>query len=202
MKGSTVLTCLILASLVTSAQENRSIPPNDPTARTFYWSEKPDAKDLEKWLMANEVILRRGDACTLTYWWMDEEHPYPSSSTTELATFITLPQDEELTKAIHDPRSGLDIRVGIRYVPGDSKNPYMLQIALAFEGLPDGVFDEANRAQAETVRSPSWRWLGVVKPIRLGDMRYTYSLHCQNGREYLTSMKWVFSPHNSKSPGS
>jgi hypothetical protein len=200
IQGSIIVASLTLASLLVGAQKNTAVHPQSPSGRILHWSEKPDPKNVENWLSENESVLNRGDACTFTSWQRSEDPPYTSSSVWAYETFVTLPEDEELTKVIHDPESGLDIGVGVRYARRDSRYPYLLQLALAFEGPADHVFEETNRAEAETVRSPNWRSVGVVKPTRVGNMEYTFSLHCENGREYRTSERRMFSRHQVKSP--
>jgi hypothetical protein len=198
MKGYAVVTCLFLAGLTGSAQRNSTPEPQNPSTRTLYWNEKPDMK---KWLTENEPVLRRGDACTLTFSWRSEEDPSgPGSAVHALATYVALPTDEESTSVIHDPQSGLDVRVGIRYVPGGPKSSYLLQLALAFEGPANGVFDEVSRAQAETLRYPAWKSLSVVKAISVNKTRYTFSQGCRNGRDYLATCQRMYSQHHAKSP--
>jgi hypothetical protein len=200
MQGRVIVATLTVASLVVGAQKNTAIQPQSPSGRILHWSEKPDPKNVENWLTENESNLNRGDACTFTSSQRSEAPPYTSSSVWAFETFVTLPDDEELTKVIHDPDSGLDIRVGVRYLRGDSRYRYMLQLALAFEGPAERVFEQTNRAQAETVRSPNWRSVVVVKPTKVGSMEYTFSLHCENGREYLISERRMFSQRKAKSP--
>jgi hypothetical protein len=197
MKRRIVVVCLSLAGLLVAALANPAVPQKPPT-RTFDWNEN---HDLKKWLTDNESTLRRGDACTLTFWWMDEEHADgPSGSRHELTTFVIVPADEESTRVIHDPKSSLDIRVGARYSPGDSKSSYLLQLAIAFEGTAADVFDEVDRAQAEALRYPGWRSLTVVKPARVGHELYTFSLSCQNGSEYLNGWQRRLSRPHDKAP--
>jgi hypothetical protein len=197
MKGRLVVACLFLACLVVIVLENTAVAQSPP-ARSFDWTEK---HDLKRWLQENELTLRRGDACTLTYWWLSEEDPNgPRSARHPLITFAILPADEETTKIILDQRSGLDVRVGVRYLPGDSKSSNLLQLALAFEGSASGVFDEVDRAQAEALRYPGWRSLTFVKPISVDHVQYTFSLNCHNGSEHLAMWKDMLSQPNAKGP--
>lgn len=182
-----VVSCFLLVGVTVSAQEKTAGIERKSSTTTLYWSEKSDVK---KWLTENAALLNRGDACSLSSSWANEEHPtYPAGSVWEIASFVTIPGDDELTKVIHDSASGLDVRVGVRYSPGVPGQSYGLQIALAFEGPADGVFDEISRAEAETLRYSNWKSLAVVKPIRVGDTRYRFSFSCENGRTFMSFLR-------------
>jgi hypothetical protein len=192
-----VASCLILASVAVSAQEKPATSGQQSSTGTLYWSEKPDVK---KWLAENEALLNQGDGCSLTSSWMNEEHPYPAGSVSEIASFVTVPGDDELTRVIHDPASGLDVRVGVRYAPGVPGQLYGLQVAIAFDGPPDSVFDEISRAEAETLRYPNWRSITVVKPVRVGNMRYRFSLRCENSRTFMNFLRRPAKKRHSDKP--
>ena len=182
-----VASCFILVGVAILAQEKAPAMEHDSSTPTLYWSEKPDVK---KWLTENTAQLNRGDACSLFSSWADEKHPtYPSGSDWAIASFVTIPGDEELTRLIHDSASGLDVRVGVRYFPAVPGQSYGLQIALAFEGPADSVFDEISRSEAETLRYSNWKSLAVVKPIRVGDMRYRFSFRCENGQTFMSFLR-------------
>lgn len=193
-----MVSCLLLATLAVRAQDSavarRTATEQRPPTATFYWDEK---HDVHNWLKENESYLKHGDGCTLTSSWMNEESPAsPSGSVYEIASFVTAPGDEETTRVIHDSgsRSGLDVKVGVRYFPGGQGGSYLLQIALAFGGSPDGVFDEIGRAEAETQRYANWKWLTAVKSARVGNLRYRFSLHCENGRTFLSFLRRPVKP--------
>ena len=204
-RAITVVSCLLFVTLAVYAQENavarRTATEQQPPTATFYWDEK---HDVHNWLKENESYLKRGDGCTLTSSWMNEESPAsPSGSVYEIASFVTAPGDEETTRVIRDSgsRSGLDVRIGVRYVPGGPGGSYLLQIALAFEGSPDGVFDEIGQAEAETLRYANWKWLTTVKSVRVGNLRYRFSLRCENGRTFLSFLRRPVKPTpTAKSP--
>ena len=194
----TLVGCVLFVALAAPAQEKgvavRTANEKQPPAATFYWDEK---HDVHTWLIENESTLKHGDACTLTSSWMNEETPAsPSGSVYEIASFVIAPGDEEMTRVIRDStsRSGLDIRVGARYLPGGPGGSYLLQIALAFEGSPDDVFEEIGQAQAETLRYANWKWLTAVKSVRVGNLRYRFSLHCENGRTFLNFLRRPVKP--------
>lgn len=201
----TVVSCLLLVALAVYAQDSpvarRTETQQQPQTPTFYWDEK---HDVQNWLKENEPYLRRGDGCTLTSSWLNEGSPAsPSGSVYEIASFVAAPGDEETTRLIHDSgsRSGLDARVGVRYLPGGPGGSYLLQIALAFEGSPDGVFDEIGQVEAETLRYPNWKWLTAVKSVRVGNLRYRFSLHCENGKTFLSFVRRTSKPTpTAKSP--
>lgn len=195
MKRRLVVALLLLAFLALAPSGNIAAPQNPPT-RAFDGNAK---QDFWKWLAENESTLRQGDACDVTFSWFNEDDADgPRSATHNLTTFLLVPADEESTRMIHDPQSGLDIRVGARYFPGYFKSSHVLRLALAFEGPPAGVFDELNSAQAEGFRYPGWRSLAVVKSFRVDRIRYTFRLSCQNGSEYLTRWRWMGSRPNTK----
>jgi hypothetical protein len=192
-----VVSCFILISVAVGAQQNLAGKEQESSNAVLDWSKKPDVRE---WLRENEALLNRGDGCTLTSSWTNEEHPYPGSAVSAIASFVTVPGDDELTRVIHDSASGLDVRVGIRYAAGVPGQLYGLQIALALEGPPDGVFDEISRAEAEALRFADWKWLAVVKPIRVGNMRYRFSLHCENGRSFMNFLRQAVRKHPSTKP--
>ena len=194
----TVVSCLLFATLAVLAQDNtvarRTATEQRPPTATFYWDEK---HDVHNWLKENESYLKRGDGCTLTSSWRNEESPAtPSGSLYEIASFVAAPGDEETTRVIHDSgaRSGLDVKVGVRYVPDGPGGSYLLQIALAFGGSPDGAFDENGRTEAETLRYANWKWLTAVKSARVGNLRYQFSLHCENGKTFLSFLRRPVKP--------
>ena len=190
-RAITVVSWLLFSTLTVLAQDNpvprRAANEHQSLTAPFYWDEK---HDVHKWLKENESSLKRGDGCSLTSSWLNEETPAsPSGSVHEIASFVTIPEDEEMTKVIHDPGSGLDIRIGIRYLPGGPGGSYVLQIALAFEGSPDGAFDEIGRGEAETLRYTNWKWLTAVKSVRVANLRYRFSLGCENGRTFKSFLR-------------
>jgi len=193
-----VASFVLFVTLTVPAQDNAVAPrtANEQHSATaaFYWDQK---HDVHEWLKENESSLKRGDACTLASSWMNEQTPKsPSGSVYEIASFVTIPGDEEMTRVIRDARSrsGLDIRVGVRYLPGGPGGSYAMQIALAFEGPPDAVFDEIGRAEAETLRYANWKWLTAVKPVRVGNLRYRFSLRCENGTTFLSFLRRPVKP--------
>ncbi len=191
-RAMAVVTCVLFAARAGYAQDNtvaRTATKQQTSAATFYWGEK---HDVSQWLKDNEPYLKRGDGCTLTSSWMNEKEPAsPSGSVFEIASFVTTPDEEETSGVIRDSdsRSGLDVRVGVRYLPGGPGGSYVLQIALGFEGSPKDVFDEVNGAEAETLRHENWKWLTAVKSVRVGDLRYRFSLRCENGRTFLSFLR-------------
>jgi hypothetical protein len=205
-RAITVVSCLLFGTLAVYAQDNavarRTSTEQQPRTATFYCDDPKH--DVHSWLKENESYLKRGDGCTLTSSWLNEESPAsPSGSVYEIASFVTAPGDEETTRVIRDSdsRSGLDVRLGVRYVPGGPGGSYLLQIALAFEGPPDGVFDEIGQAEAETLRYENWKWLTAVKSVRVGNLRYRFSLRCENGRTFLSFLRRPLKPTpTAKSP--
>src|SRR5215467_8799655 len=105
--------------------------------------------------------------------------------------FMIAPSDdwEENSALIHDSasRSGLDIRVGAKYPSGWPIRE--LDIALAFEGEPDDVFSEVNGAEARVFRDKNWKLVTVTKRIEIGDLRYQYSLTCENGKTFMSFLR-------------
>lgn len=183
--------CVLFAALAGYSQDRtagRNVTEQQRSA-TLYWDEK---HEVSQWLKENEAYLKRGDGCTLTSSWMNEKEPASrSGSVFEIASFVTAPDEEETTRVIRDSdsRSGLEVRVGVRYLPGGPEGSYLLQIALGFEGSPADVFDEVAGAEAETLRYENWKWLDAVKSVRVGDLRYRFSLRCENGKTFLNFLR-------------
>jgi len=181
------LTFLLLAAFISTAQ---NVSPSSPAASAeqsfvppFYWSQQGDVR---KWLKDHESFLRRGDGCQLNVSWAGTG-PY-SSALHSIAMFMIAPGDDfdEIFTLIHDDASpsGLDIRVGARYFPDR-----VLEIALAFEGQPEDVFNEATSAEARSLRDSKWKSVTLLRQIEIGDLRYQYSLSCENGKTFMSFLR-------------
>jgi hypothetical protein len=187
-KVLTVLSCLFVFSQMTVAQ-NGVHPASTATKRStsipvLYWNETHDAGT---WLEQNRSSLNRGDGCQLNVWWRDEGPSAALPSAVHgIVAFVVGPGDEEMTTVFHDSASDshLDVRVGVRYLPAGQGLPY-LNIALALEGSPDDIFTEVSAAEAGALRDKNWKGLRVVKRIMVGNVRYEFSLGCENGKTFM-----------------
>lgn len=191
-KAIRVLGGLLLAPCMVTAQNNAAPPKpaneTNPSTQMFDWSEK---RDVYKWLQDNKSSLDRGDGCSLNVSYGGKDS-YLSSAVHNIASFVAVPEEEQITRMIHDSAtdSGLDVRVGVRYYHHDeSPSGTELQIAIAFEGSPEVVFVEMGGAQAWTVRDKNWKWLRVEKGIVVGDLQYSFSLECVNGKFFLDFLR-------------
>jgi hypothetical protein len=149
-------------------------------SRIFY-EKSGGHEELRRWLQENGRLLDRGDVCTLNVSWMNEETKGNSSAVHNVASFLVVPEDEEVTRLIRDTESGLDVRVGVQYHPIKS-GLSEIRIALAFEGAPDDIFYEISRGEAKAIRQRKWKFLEAAKDIRIASLRYTFYLTCENGR--------------------
>lgn len=159
----------------------------DTAAILFDWNVAPN--QIIPWLKKNEPLLNRGDGCTLTVHWASanpKDRNLPSSAVHEIASLVANPEDEQIHTIIRDKvsGSGLDVRVGVQYLPWKS-GVSELRIALAFEGLAEDVFGEDSRAEGATIRDQQWKVLKIVKPVRVSEMVYTYTWSCESGKTFL-----------------
>jgi hypothetical protein len=190
-RAISILNCLIFAAVILSAQsDSRSKANTDERGTsipTLYWNKE---HDVHKWLMKNEASLNRGDGCTLAVSWMDDRKGLPSA-VNEIVSFVLVPENEEITRVFRDTasESGLEVRVGARYLPSDLPSLSRLEIALALEGPAGGVFEEISRSEAGTVRYKNWKHLSVVKPVLAEHVRYRYVLSCENGRTFMSYLR-------------
>ena len=189
-KATTFLLFLFATLPVIGQSNSGSEDKQVDSIPTLYWNKKPDVR---KWLRENEAILKRGDGCSLTVsWYSESNRKGPGSAVHEIVAFLTLPEGEdEITRVFHDAASdsGLDVRVGVRYVHDGllaSKLPPKLELALALDGPSDDVFGEISRSEASTVRFKDWKFISVVKPIVANGMRYRYELFCENGKQFMS----------------
>jgi hypothetical protein len=187
-KAMTVLACLSFAVNLAITQDKSSSPqtasePNT-TIPMIYWSQKPD---VHKWLKENESLLNRGDGCTLYSSYFDEDKSFRTGQYS-VVSFLTVPGDEEITKAIRDPvESGPEVRIGVRYSP--THLGFHFEIALAFEGVPEDVFDGTSGAQASTFRNQNWKRLAIERHVRVGHVLYDFLLSCQNGKTFMDTWR-------------
>jgi hypothetical protein len=184
------LVFLMFATLLSTPQNTPSASPvasaGESFVPPFYW--KP-SNDVNKWLKDHESFLQRGDGCSLNRSFVNSQARSYGSAVNNVALFMIAPGDdlEENSTMIHDEVSGLDIRVGARYLSGDAMEE--LEIALAFDGEPDNVFNEITAAEAHSLRDKNWKYLTLVKKIQLGDVEYRYSLACENGKTFMSFLR-------------
>jgi hypothetical protein len=174
---------VLLAPLLSTPQSSPSVPSTVSTEQSFVpplYLDKPS--DSTKWLKDHESFLQRGDVCGLN---MSFVKPEFRSGLVGVAMFMVAPGDpdnfEEYSTVIHDPEPGLDVRVGARYTFSDGKVAE-LEIALAFEGAPDNVFNEITSTQASSIRDKNWKSLKLIRRKQIGDTLYDYYLSCSNGK--------------------
>jgi hypothetical protein len=158
----------------------------------FDWSATPD--QIIPWLKKNERLLDHGDGCSLMVSWASakpEERSLPSASNHEIASLIVTPEDEEIHTIFRDKvsGSGLDVRVGVQYIPSLKSGLSEIRIALALDGPVQDVFNEVSRAEGATLRNQEWKRLTIVKPIKVSEMNYRYSLTCENGKTFLSFLR-------------
>jgi hypothetical protein len=183
------LTLLLLAPSLSIPQNAPSVSPTASAGKSFvppfYWDK---SSDVNKWLKDHEPFLQRGDGCMLNMSFADSTS---RSGLNNVALFMIAPGDpdnfEENSTVIHDSRSGLDVRVGARYVYGEGIEE--LEIALGFEGDADNVFNEVTAAQARSLRDKNWKALTLVRKTQIGDTRYEYSLNCENGKTFMSVLR-------------
>jgi len=183
MKLIAVLTCLLIASCALMGQDKTvavrdADDPNAPS-RLFEWNSRGTG-EFDLWLNENKRLLGRCDVCDLNVSWKNEE-ARAYSSVHNIAVFLIGPADEQVSRVIRHIESGVDVRVGVQYFPA-KPGISQIRIALAFEGLPDDIFYEITRSQAETLRDKEWKFVTAMKEMRVKNLRYTFSLTCTNSK--------------------
>jgi len=153
---------------------------------------------VSKWLTDHESFLKRGDGCKLNMSWTDSVGP--PSATQNVAMFMIAPGDdqEEISALIHDSSSGLDLRVGARYIRGGEIE--MLEIALAFEGKPEDVFNGVAAAQTYSLKGRKRKSLILVRTTQIGDLRYRYVLSCMDGKAFMSSFSLSLRQRSQRAP--
>jgi hypothetical protein len=181
VKATTLSICLLAVASVVVAQVNAPVvhDRDDRVApsRIFYW-KSGGLEELHRWLKDNEGLLDRGDVCAVGYSWSDEKTKI-STSNYSVADFLVTPDDEEVTRLIRDAESGLEVRVGVQYLPLKSGTSG-IRIALAFEGATEAVFSEISRGEASAVREKGWKFLEAVKSIQTAGRLYRVYLNCSS----------------------
>jgi hypothetical protein len=129
-------------------------------------------------LLGGNVIHAQSEVCSLTTYFWDE--PSKSSSSRFLVGKFPLEfEDGSVSKAFRHQESGKDVYVGVEQIAGISKSdPKRIRIAVSLQARPD-VFDDVDRAEAETIYDRTWRWLSVSKSIRIGTRTYTFTFGCE-----------------------
>ncbi len=177
---------LLLISIAQSSsylQAGMKSPPN-----LYDWTKHDEGNNVGQWLKENEHALSYYDACTLTVSWSDEESKL-GSGVHELISFLADPhEEEEIGTAIYHSESGMNVSVGVRYLPVQGK-PSIIQIALALKGSPSDVFYEIDRSEAEVVWRKSDMLLGTTKCARIANRIFTFHLSCQNGKTFLSPLR-------------
>jgi hypothetical protein len=132
-------------------------------------------------LLGGKVVHAQTEVCSLTtYFWDDASKS--SSSRSLLGKFPLEFEGDSISKAFRHQESGVNIYVGAEQITGILKNdPKKLRIAVSFQGKPD-VFDDVDRAEAETAYDRTWRWLSVSKSIRIENRVYTFTFGCERGK--------------------
>jgi hypothetical protein len=118
------------------------------------------------------------DVCMVTTYWVEEGAG--STSRFNIGEFNASPRDEQVTKSFQHQESGLAVRVGVEYF---ENSPGRIRLAIAFKGEPAAVFDEIDRAEAETFHGKNWPGMSVSKSIKIDKREYTYTLTCQKKRK-------------------
>ncbi len=160
---------------------------SDKTTKLFEWRTSKTG-DILLWLKQNEKLLNYADGCSLTASWRDDESEL-GTSVFNIAEILIAPENEKVATLFQLPEYGIGARVGVRYLPLASKNSWAIQIALAFEGAAEDVFDESSSSEAETMRESNWKYLSVAKDIRTGKRIYNFHFGCQNGKTYMKFLR-------------
>ena len=185
-----VWTCLGVAWPAMSSQDTPARPSDGSNViaqpRIYRWPPN-DLDGLQRWLKSNASLLERGDACSRGFYWSDKQNKF-STSNYELASFVVIPDDDEITYTVHESESGVDVRVGIKFQLVN-KAVSEIRVALAFEGDPEDVFNEVSRAEARSMRDNTWKLLEGTKPIQSGNRVYRFHLICENGKTALAPFK-------------
>lgn len=117
--------------------------------------------------------------CGVTTYFFDSEAE-SSSSRFLVGSFPLKLEEDAITKLFTHQESGVNISVGVEQVRGIIENaPRRIRIAISFTGKPEDVFDEIERAEAETFYDKNWRGLSVSKNIRVANRTYTFSFACE-----------------------
>jgi hypothetical protein len=178
---------IVSSSFYPNIDAKQLIDESKPSS-VFEWATaKPG--DFQKWLLNNEKILDQCDACRLLVSWSDEK---ASTANFNIAEFLVQPSDDRDTKLfIRHLESGVALRIGVNYSPSYllRNEPFIIRIALAFEGDVDNVFNELSRAQAETLREKNWKYLSLTKEIQIDKKIYSFIFHCENGKTYQKMLR-------------
>jgi hypothetical protein len=186
MNPKSFLFVLLLASSSISAKE---LQEESESSRVFEWATaKPG--DFERWLLKNEKLLAQHDACRLLVSWRVEG---ASTANFNISEFLVRPDDDRDTRLLIKHReSGLDLRVGVSYQPSYlENNPFIIRMALAFEGDADVVFWTVSRTQAETLREKDWKYLSLAKEMEIGNKVYSFIFHCENGKTHQKDFRRI-----------
>lgn len=119
------------------------------------------------------------EVCGVTTYYRDSEAK-SSPSRFSVGTFPLKLEESATTKLFTHQESGVNISVGVEQVRGIFENePRRIRIAIAFTGQPADVFDEIERAEAESIYDKGWRWLSVSRNTRVANRIYTFTFGCE-----------------------
>jgi hypothetical protein len=134
-------------------------------------------------LLGGKMVQAQGEVCSLTVYFWDETSK-SSSSRSLVGKFPLELEGGSASKAFRHQESGKYIYVGVEQIASISKHdPKKIRIAVSFQGKPD-VFDDIDRAEAETIYDKTWRWLLVSKSVRIENRIYTFSFGCEREKTH------------------
>ena len=113
-----------------------------------------------------------------TYFWDNESK---SSSSRSLVGKFPLELDgDQLVKELKYSKTSTNVYVGVEQITSvSSQKTKTLRVAISFDGNAENIFDELNRAEAETVYDRNWRFLSVSKNIKIEHRVYTFTFSCE-----------------------
>ena len=121
-------------------------------------------------------------ACRLMTNWV-RKAPFQSSSNFLLGTFELTGKSSHAFRLFRHEESGANVSVGVDIVENSfDKEPAIIDLAIAFTGNPEGVFQEEENANASTIYDKHWKMLSVSKSITKGERNYQYILTCEKPR--------------------
>jgi hypothetical protein len=87
--------------------------------------------------------------------------------------------EDTIEKDFSHSDSNLRVFVGVERIKSIFKSvPDSLKIAISLSASPEGVFDDVERSEAQTIYDKSWKILSVGKDQLVGDRTYSFQVSC------------------------
>ena len=134
-------------------------------------------------MVSGRLANAQTEVCGVTTYYWDSEAK-ASSSRFSVGTFPLKLEEDAITKYFLHHESGVSISVGVGQVRSIFEDePRRIRMAISFVSKLEDIFDEIERAEAESIYDKNWRWLSVSKNIRVANRIYTFTFGCERSKK-------------------